>query len=131
MKYLSSSLVILFILTGCASKEEPKPIVEVITEDNNITEFTVPQNSKKKIKLKKVQDNNFNDAYMYPTQKNTTKQNKPEVVQEEIKTTNSSMGKEECISMISQEKFDKYSSMFGSEAASIKRCAMLKEMNNS
>jgi len=38
------------------------------------------------------------------------------------------MTKEECVSMISQEKFDKYTSMFGNEEASIKRCAMLKAM---
>jgi len=36
------------------------------------------------------------------------------------------MDKEECIAMITQEKFDKYTAMFGSEAASIKRCKMLK-----
>ena len=36
------------------------------------------------------------------------------------------INKEECIAMITQEKFDKYAAMFGSEAASIKRCKMLK-----
>jgi len=36
------------------------------------------------------------------------------------------MDKDECIAMISREKFDKYTAMFGSETASIKRCKMLK-----
>lgn len=39
--------------------------------------------------------------------------------------------KEECVQMISQEKFDKYTKMFGSEAASIKRCTMIKTMSTS
>ena len=61
---------------------------------------------------------------MYPddTQK---KENVEIPIQTPIASTDI-MDKQECIAMISQEKFDKYSTMFGSEAASIKRCKMLK-----
>jgi hypothetical protein len=38
------------------------------------------------------------------------------------------MGKEECIGMIGQTKFDKYTQMLGSETAAIKRCVLLKSM---
>ena len=38
------------------------------------------------------------------------------------------MTKTECISMIGADKFTKYTQMFGSESASIKRCKMLKAM---
>ncbi len=76
--------------------------------------------------LKEVQDNNFNPDYMYPeTPKRTrskTKLDTPPV------TVTASMGREECIAMIGQEKFDKYTQMLGSENAAIKRCVMMKSM---
>ena len=40
----------------------------------------------------------------------------------------SNMSRGECISMIGQEKFDKYTQMLGDEASAIKRCKMLKAM---
>ena len=45
-------------------------------------------------------------------------------------STSDQMSKEECIAMVTQEKFDKYTAMFGSEEASIKRCQMIKAMNS-
>ena len=61
---------------------------------------------------------------MYP--KDTKKKDKTDIPEQMAKVTTDTMNKEECIAMITQEKFDKYASMFGSEAASIKRCKMLK-----
>jgi hypothetical protein len=40
------------------------------------------------------------------------------------------MTKAECISMIGADKFAKYTQMFGSEAASLKRCKILKAMKH-
>ncbi|WP_295419670.1 hypothetical protein [Sulfurovum sp.] len=93
---------------------------------------TVVPKTKKNIKLKKVEDNNFNSDYMYPQTRSTPKSKKvTKLAQTETTTTASSvMGKAECIAMIGQEKFDKYTQMFGSESASIKRCKMLKAMRN-
>jgi len=93
---------------------------------------TVIPRTKKNIKLKKVEDNNFNSDYMYPQTRSTPKAKKvTKLAQAETVTTTSSiMGKAECIAMIGQEKFDKYTQMFGSESASIKRCKMLKAMRN-
>lgn len=88
----------------------------------------IPPKPKKNIKLKKVEDNNYSSSYMYPG----AQKPKPKVTATPKPTTTSStsasMGKPECIAMIGQEKFDKYTQMFGSEAASIKRCNMLKAM---
>ncbi len=87
----------------------------------------VPQRVHKKIKLKKVEDDNFSSEYMYPEDK----VKKEKVVKvPEAETTANGMNKEECVGMIGQEKFDKYTQMFGNEASSIKRCAMLKAMQN-
>jgi len=77
---------------------------------------------KKNIKLKKVEDNNYSAGYMYPGE---TKKKPVKVAQT---TKNTTMTKSECISMIGQAKFDKYTQMFGNEAASLKRCSMIKAM---
>ncbi len=83
----------------------------------------LPQIPKKNIKLKKVEDNNYSSGYMYPE---TKKKKSIKVAQSN--TINSSMNKAECIKMIGVDKFEKYTKMFGSEDASIKRCSMLKAM---
>jgi len=88
---------------------------------------TLPPEPKKNIKLKKVEDSNFNSEYMYPQTKGKTK--KVETLAQAT-STGSSMSKESCIAMIGEDKFNKYTQMFGNEAASIKRCAMLKAMKN-
>ena len=43
-------------------------------------------------------------------------------------TLTASMSKSECISMIGQAKFDRYSKRFGGESGAIKRCAILKKL---
>ena len=86
---------------------------------------------KKKIKLKEVEDENFSSDYMYPE---TAKKSSKKVV-ETVSTTETieeaspaAMSKTECLSMIGQEKFDKYAQMLGSDAGAIKKCAMLKAL---
>ena len=85
----------------------------------------IPTAPKKNITLKKVEDNNYSSGYMYP---GAAKKKPVKVAQTTAASTNTSMNKAECIAMIGAEKFDKYTQMFGSEAASLKRCTMLKAM---
>lgn len=121
MRYSVITITMLMALAGC---NQPT-VVEKNKNTVHIVEQTyLPPPPKKKIKLKEVEDTNFNAAYMYPddTQK---KENAETPTQTPVVTTDA-MDKQECIAMISQEKFDKYTKMFGSEAASIKRCKMLK-----
>jgi hypothetical protein len=92
-----------------------------------VQQSKLPPAPKKHIKLKEVKDTNYSDKYMYPEDTASAKKD-PVTKTETPAVASSSMSKEECIAMISQEKFDKYSAMFGSEAASIKRCTMLKAM---
>ena len=91
---------------------------------------TVSTPPKKNIKLKKVEDDNYSSGYMYPGQakKKPIKLAKATPVATASTPTSSAMGKAECITMIGADKFQKYTQMFGSEAASIKRCKMLKAM---
>ncbi len=81
---------------------------------------------KQNIKLKKVEDTNYNDSYMYPGAVKTKK----ETPATPVTSNTSSMNKESCISMIGEEKFIRYTQLFGSEAAAIKRCNMLKAMQH-
>ncbi len=118
------SITVLFF-AGCASQtKQPAPVME-----ENLTKVAptpVPQAPRKHIKLKEVQDNNYSSAYMYP-ETDTQKREVVKVASAETSTPGL-MTKEECIGMIGQEKFDKYTQMFGDEASSIKRCAMIKAM---
>ena len=117
--------VALFI-AGCADKTPT--VTKTTVKETNIP---VPQRIDKKIELKEVQDGNYSSAYMYPEDK-AKKEKVVKVAEAEsaatVATTANAMSKEECVSMMGQEKFDKYTQMFGNEASSIKRCAMLKAM---
>jgi len=128
MKYTIFTIMTLLLFVGCMPKDTPAVKKQVISkEQNTSTVITPPPPPKKEIELKEVEDTNYNDAYMYP-QAPVKKENIVQPASAPI-ATGSTMGKQECIAMISQEKFDKYTAMFGSEDASIKRCNMIKSMN--
>ncbi len=129
-------VTIALFIAGCADKtatvtKKPVQIVE--------KKAPAPQKVHKKGELVEVQDGNFSSSYMYP--EGNKKQKKVlKVAQAEttataaestttVATTANAMSKEECVGMIGQTKFDKYTQMFGNEASSIKRCAMIKAMN--
>ena len=128
---LSASL----LMIGCTT-QKTAPVIKQpvkVVKDTNTTKTYAPAPPKKKIELKEVEDTNFSSEYMYPEAK--TKKEKPVTVAEtdstEIVTSavsTGSMGKSECISMIGQGKFDKYTQMLGDETSAIKRCQMLKAM---
>jgi hypothetical protein len=84
----------------------------------------IPKAPKKEIKLKKVEDSNYSSNYMYP------KEREKKVTVQPIPSVSSAMTKSECIAMIGEEKLTKYTQMFGSESASLKRCKMLKAMKH-
>ncbi len=119
MKYGIVTVTTLMLLGGCN-----QPTVEDKNTVHIVKQTYLPPPPKKKLKLKEVDDTNFDAAYMYPEDKKN--QEKTETIVKIPQVTTDIMDKEECIAMISQEKFDKYAAMFGSEAASIKRCKMLK-----
>ena len=129
MKIISVIFLTLFIV-GCSStqsekvslKETQKPQVET-------TQQYTPAPPKNSFKPKVVQVDNYTSEYMYPSKKmQPTPIN--QVDQEEQNTATETMTKEECIAMIGEEKFEKYTQMFSSEAAAIKRCMLLKAMSN-
>ena len=134
MKHTHLALIGIVLLTGCVSKD-PNPIVYE-REFSHIQKITplyhatpepkrVPKRAQKRIKLKKVEDTNYASHYMYPEDTKAAKKD-PTLTHTTTNTTMPAMTKEMCISMIGQEKFDRYTTMLGSEDSSIKRCAILK-----
>jgi len=123
--------IVAILFGGCAQKTDPilKTDKVKVPTDANLTmekqpvvrQKHYPRPPKKKIKLQKVKDNDFDSSYMYPTETKKSDKKPINVVKSSV-----GMTKAECISMITQAKFDKYTAMFGSEAASIRRCKMLK-----
>ena len=133
MKLTLALIFTLGLFVGCNSRHRPLPIIEkkpqpvVQQKQYMVKQSKLPSAPKKHIKLKEIKDTNYSDTYMYP--EDTAAAKKDPIIKADTPTVTSDiMSKEECISMISQEKFDRYSAMFGSEAASIKRCTMLKAM---
>ena len=125
MKYSIVTITILLLLVGC---DQPTLSDKDNANSNNkarvVKQTYMPPPPKKEIKLKKIDDTNFNAEYMYPEDKKRTVNESPPIQPNIV--NEDTMDKAQCIAMITQEKFDKYAAMFGSEAASIKRCKMLK-----
>ncbi len=78
---------------------------------------------KKKIKLKKVEDTNYNSSYMYPDNKKKTTPHVPTTL-----APTAPMDKTQCIAIIGEAKYNRYTELFGSERAAIKRCVMIRAM---
>lgn len=126
MKYGIPLITLALILVGCDQPQvESKTDNQADNSKPHLVEQTyVPPPPRKKIVLKDINDTNFNTDYMYP--EDTKKKAKKELPVQTPVLAKKEMDKEECIAMISLEKFEKYAAIFGSEAASIKRCKMLK-----
>jgi len=127
MKFQILLIATFLLLTGCV--QQPAVQKTKVKKDTNTTQkHYAPPPPKKKIELKEVEDENFSSEYMYPE----TKKKIHEVQKTETVTTaaplSSDMTKNECIAMIGQEKFDKYTQMYGGESASLKKCKMLKAL---
>ena len=124
-------LITLFFLVGCTPKDAkptyPKGINKSETNTTQVPavkkkNVSVPR---KPVKLKEVQTTNYSSSYMYPEDKHQPVKT-PNIPKTEKETV--LMSKEECLAMIGQEKFDKYTQMFSSETATLKRCTMMKAM---
>jgi hypothetical protein len=129
MKVITLILSTLFV-AGCSSNqsENPSPKEREKTQTQTTPKYTAAP-PKSSFKPKAVQRENYTSEYMYPSnrvQPATAAKEKPE----EQKSVGEKMTKEECIAMIGEEKYQKYTEMFSSETGAIKRCTILKAMQN-
>jgi hypothetical protein len=99
--------------------EEKRP-----TDENE----RVARAPKKNMKLHAVEDDNFDPSYMYP---DTASKKRKKTAQNVSTGTSPALHvtKEECVGMLGEAKFARYVEMLGSEAAALKRCAMLKAID--
>ncbi len=127
MKFLIPILGTALMMVGCQQQPaiQPAPIVKPKPKPK----VHAPQPPKKNIKLKEVEDENFSSEYMYPeTSKKTAKEPEKLATVAAESPSVAAMTNEECISMIGQEKFEKYAQMFGGDAGALKKCKMLKAL---
>jgi len=114
-----------FLLLGC-NPQQPK--VQEPVKAKEVKKYSVPKAPKKDIELKEVEDENFSSDYMYPE---TDKKSAKKVVESSTvadAAPSAMMTASECVSIIGQEKFDRYSQMYGGDAGAIKKCKMLKAL---
>jgi len=135
---LPLSFTLLF--TGCGNNyipnlPQPQQVTSIesptLAKEEVVTPEKLPPVKKKHYAIKKVEDSNFSDHYMYPETPSVKTPKLPtttSLVDSASDAASPTMTKATCIAMLGEEKFNKYTQMFGSEAASIKRCAMLKAM---
>ena len=127
---MKSTLILLsaaaFMLLGCNEQPQVRQPVQVKKKAVPKSYDNVPKPPKKNIELKEVEDDNFSSDYMYPDA--NKKPEKIEKVVAEEPATVKEMSKAECVSMLGQEKFDKYAQMFNGDAGAIKKCKMLKAL---
>ena len=117
-----------FMLLGCNEQPQVQQPVKIKKAPAKNTYAHVPKPPKKEIELKEVEDENFSSDYMYPDA--NKKPEKKEKVTETVSSNESTteMSKTECVSMLGQEKFDKYAEMFNGDAGALKKCKMLKAL---
>jgi len=139
MKKTTLIVTTILIFTACSNQEQIRYINKQMSDINktkNTKNHILPKPPKKHIKLKKVEDENFSSDYMYPNtnnskpKKNLTKNLEINQTKEELHSVAkySVMTKEECISIIGQEKFENYTQMYGDTNLALKKCKMLKEL---
>jgi hypothetical protein len=118
------------LIVGCGKQPQPK-VIKVVEKPKPKKRYVAPKAPKKNIELKEVEDENFSSEYMYPDakKKETAKVSESTTpVTSESSPAVVSMNNSECIAMIGQEKFDKYSEMYGGASGALKKCKMLKAL---
>ncbi len=130
MKHLLAISALALLFVGCAPQQPLYRPVPAPKPKPKPKPAVTPVKPAKIHELKEVQDDNFDPEYMYP--QTPKKKYKEPVSQKSVDTTPvinaSQMSKEECIGMIGEVKFDKYTQMLGGESGAIKRCVLLKSM---
>ena len=126
-----SLICLALLVAGCSSNQPEK----VYAEGEEVSKTATPQKhtavppKRSSFRAKAVERENYTSEYMYPSNKAYPAPVK-QAENTEANLTGGGMTKEECIAMIGEEKFAKYTEMFSDETGAIKRCTILKAMRN-
>ena len=125
----------ILLMSGCVRRIHHIPIDMTDENETKPTGVLYTQGIEARYKLKpepySIDSNKSDPELLGPqtTMKDTVKPDlsstKPE---KKVDSVTGSMTKSECISMIGDEKFKRYSKRFGGESGAIKRCAILKKL---
>ncbi|MGC9351299.1 MAG: hypothetical protein ACP5D3_04860 [Sulfurovum sp.] len=126
-----SIICLTLLVAGCSSHQPEKtyPKNEETTSQRVTKTPYTPAPPKRTFKPKVVEVENYTSEYMYPSNKTHSAPAK-QAENKEQNLASEGMTKEECIAMIGEEKFAKYTEMFSGETGAIKRCTILKAMRN-
>ena len=89
---------------------------------------TYPPKPRTPHQLYKVDDTNFDPDYMYPETSRPQKKAPQKATPASNTPATGTMDKARCVKMLGQEKFTRFVTILGSEAATIKRCALMQRM---
>jgi len=125
MKYWPLLPLLSLLIIGCTEQQPVYRPVPVAKPAPKPAPVITPEKPKQIHELKEVEDDNFDPAYMYPETKFAKQKKEPEPVAKAA----TQMSRAECITMMGQEKFARYTKMLGGEEGVIKRCALLKSIH--
>ena len=145
MRYIGFGIVVLLLMSGCVRRVRHIPMEPLENNETNITTHTGTlydtSQTEAKYNLKpepySVGSKEKDPELLGPqrtietekvTASDTTQVSTSAPSKVSGSTLSASMSKSECISMIGQAKFDRYSKRFGGESGAIKRCAILKKL---
>jgi len=140
MRYLVYGLLALLLMSGCVRRVRHIPVEPTVDENATRPTGTLYDTSRTEAKYNlkpepySVSSNEKDPELLGPQR--TIEKKKEETttvattapIKKPAPKLSTSMSRSECISMIGQAKFDRYSKRFGGEAGAIKRCAILKKL---
>ncbi len=141
MRVIGYGLLILFLASGCVRRVHHIPMEPVVDENETKPTGTLYDTTRTEARYSlkpepysvgsKQKDPELLgpqrtvQASGQPTQVVTSLPAKTPASTPKLQTN---MSKSECISLIGQTKFERYSKRFGGEAGALKRCAILKKL---
>ena len=136
MKYIIYGLIAMLLMSGCV-RRVASPLLEMTDmNDTKPRGSLYQQRSEGLYKLKaepySISSKKSDPELLGPqTTINRTKATtvkRTTITTPKPKSSNSAMTKSECIRIVGQDKFDKYSKKFGGDKGVLKRCAIIKKL---
>lgn len=133
MRVIGYGLLILLLASGCVRRVHHIPLESAVDQnDTNITGTlydTTQTENKYKLKPEPYSvGSKQKDPELLGPQRTVQESGQPAKTPTSAPKLQTNMSKSECISLIGQTKFERYSKRFGGEAGALKRCAILKKL---
>ncbi len=129
-------LIAMFLMSGCTPRMFSSDIDMSDMNDSKPTGTLYEQRSEGLYKLKtepySASSNKSDPELLGPqstiNRTKTATEKRTKITTSKTKSTSSAMTKAECIRIVGQDKFDKYSKKFGGDKGVLKRCTIIKKL---